>query len=426
MDKASDFGSEDCRANETNVSRMANQIGKTDCSSASVDGLEADDVSWMLQRVAVLRREAKNIRTQLNKMARIFQKSVDDIKSMLLNAPTAPIRGRNPDTVFLAPSMHQSSRSLETGEIWTQPVGFLRTCFPGKRGTPRQGSICPHARAFLRIRQEVFTNPSHAIMGLAAYSHVWIIFIFHLNEKLAVKAKVRPPRLDGEKVGVFASRSPHRPNPIGITLARLDSIEGETLHLSGIDVVDGTPVLDIKPFIPEYDALQDHCGGSTLPAPSVCSGLQETNEGKLNVSQTCLSIQDPCVNQQVCSASVADWVQQPPLAPLSVHFTLEATQDLERLAAAGALPILGNAASARHTLEAILASDPRCVYRRHRHPLQPFSFALEGLIITCHFGEGFAEVVTVCRDDDTLTKWNNLSGEPEDGVELGTQQNNVS
>uniref|UniRef100_A0A8C4NBA1 TsaA-like domain-containing protein n=1 Tax=Eptatretus burgeri TaxID=7764 RepID=A0A8C4NBA1_EPTBU len=147
---------------------------------------------------------------------------------MLRDAPTAQNTGRNADTVCSAPSMRQSSRSLETGEIWTQPVGFLRTCFPGKRGTPRQGSICPHARAFLRIRHEVFTNPSHAIMGLTAYSHVWIIFIFHLNENQAVKAKVRPPRLDGKKVGVFASRSPHRPNPIGITLARLDSIEGMT------------------------------------------------------------------------------------------------------------------------------------------------------------------------------------------------------
>lgn len=74
-----------------------------------------------------------------------------------------------------------------------------------------------------------------------------------MNENTHVRAKIKPPRLDGEKVGVFASRSPHRPNPIGLTLAKLDKVDGNVIYLSGIDIIDGTPIVDIKPYIPDYD-----------------------------------------------------------------------------------------------------------------------------------------------------------------------------
>lgn len=88
---------------------------------------------------------------------------------------------------------------------------------------------------------------------MICFVHFRVIFLFHKNTNKAIKAKVKPPRLDGGKVGVFASRSPHRPNPIGLTLAKLDGIIGNTLLLSAIDLLHGTPVLDIKPYVPEYD-----------------------------------------------------------------------------------------------------------------------------------------------------------------------------
>ncbi|XP_068090427.1 tRNA (adenine(37)-N6)-methyltransferase isoform X2 [Hyperolius riggenbachi] len=93
-------------------------------------------------------------------------------------------------------------------------------------------------------------------MDLQFFSHVWILFVFHKNGRLSCKAKVQPPRLNGAKTGVFSTRSPHRPNAIGLTLAKLDKIEGGTLYLSGIDMIQGTPVIDIKPYIAEYDSPQ--------------------------------------------------------------------------------------------------------------------------------------------------------------------------
>lgn len=109
--------------------------------------------------------------------------------------------------------------------------------------------------------------------GLENFSHVWLIWVFHHNTNVVksafidrrsessqaaaprFKAKVRPPRLNGCKVGVLATRSPHRPNPIGLSLAKIERVDGCRLWLSGIDIVDSTPILDIKPYVERYDAL---------------------------------------------------------------------------------------------------------------------------------------------------------------------------
>ncbi|XP_076996198.1 tRNA (adenine(37)-N6)-methyltransferase [Tamandua tetradactyla] len=147
--------------------------------------------------------------------------------------------------------------ALETGNLLTDPIGYLESCFSAKNGTPRQPSICSHSRACLRIRKSIFNNPEHSLMGLEQFSHVWILFVFHKNGRLSHKAKVQPPRLNGAKTGVFSTRSPHRPNAIGLTLAKLEKVEGGTVHLSGIDMVHGTPVLDIKPYIADYDSPRD-------------------------------------------------------------------------------------------------------------------------------------------------------------------------
>lgn len=98
----------------------------------------------------------------------------------------------------------------------------------------------------------VFTNPLHSLEGLEEFSHIWLIYHFHKNEP-HTKAKISPPRLEGEKVGVFCTRSPHRPNPIGISLVQLEKVEGSSIFFLGTDMVNDTPVLDIKPYIPQYD-----------------------------------------------------------------------------------------------------------------------------------------------------------------------------
>jgi tRNA (adenine37-N6)-methyltransferase len=141
------------------------------------------------------------------------------------------------------------------GRLTVEPIGVVRSVYRLCVGTPRQGLLAPHARGRIELRV-----PADAVDGLREYSHVWIVFVFHLNT-LTINPQKRPSKISppalGRKVGVLATRSPHRYNPIGITLARLDRIDfdgGGILHLSGIDLVDGTPVLDIKPFVPLYDA----------------------------------------------------------------------------------------------------------------------------------------------------------------------------
>ena len=131
-------------------------------------------------------------------------------------------------------------------------IGRVSSCFVERRGTPRQGCLVPGARAELKLLSHV-VQASAALEGLELFSHVWLIYEFHENtnagKKQQVRAKVHPPALGGAKIGLFATRTPHRPNAIGLTVARLLGVRGDTLLLGGADLVDGTPVLDVKPYL---------------------------------------------------------------------------------------------------------------------------------------------------------------------------------
>lgn len=144
-------------------------------------------------------------------------------------------------------------------------IGVLRSCFREKFGTPRQPLLVPGATASLTIAREHL--PEHSLAGLDRFSHVWLISYFHLNTNKTVRPKIHPPRLKGESMGLFATRSPHRPSPIGLSLARIVAVKGATVMLAGIDLVDGTPILDIKPYIPEWDIAKNANSGWVNDAP---------------------------------------------------------------------------------------------------------------------------------------------------------------
>jgi len=137
-----------------------------------------------------------------------------------------------------------------------KPIGHVKSVFQGKSGTPRQSGLSKHARASLTVNRAHFNNPDHSLLGLEGFSHVWLLWVFHADSGVAIKAKVAPPRLGGVRVGVFSTRSPHRPANIGLTLAKVEHVKGDTITMSGIDLIDGTPVLDIKPYIPAYDTAE--------------------------------------------------------------------------------------------------------------------------------------------------------------------------
>ncbi|KAJ6355378.1 hypothetical protein OIU77_005877 [Salix suchowensis] len=161
------------------------------------------------------------------------------------------------------------SENLEQTSYPMTPIGLVQSCFSTRNGTPRQPLLVPLARACL-----VFDSarvPPASLEGLVEYSHCWIIYVFHLNTNLEklwkhpsrskFKAKVRVPGLKGGKMGVLATRSPHRPCPIGLTVAKVEAVRGNMVLLSGVDLVDGTPVLDIKPYLPYCDSIQ----GAAVP-----------------------------------------------------------------------------------------------------------------------------------------------------------------
>ncbi len=137
-----------------------------------------------------------------------------------------------------------------------RPVALLRTPFAEKFGVPRQSGIVPAAEGRVEFLPE-FASPDF-VRGIEAFSHLWLLTGFHKNPPWDGAATVRPPRLGGnERVGVFASRSPLRPNGLGLSLVRLIAVEPGLLRVEGIDCVDGTPVYDIKPYLPYCEAKPD-------------------------------------------------------------------------------------------------------------------------------------------------------------------------
>ena len=148
-----------------------------------------------------------------------------------------------------------------------RPIARVHTDFGSKFGVPRQSGLVPELAAVLEF-EPGFRSPE-AVRGLEAYSHIWLIWQFSENADRGWSPTVRPPRLGGNKrVGVFASRSPFRPNPLGLSCVRLlevklDQERGPILLLGGADLVDGTPVYDIKPYVPYADSYPDAAGGFT-------------------------------------------------------------------------------------------------------------------------------------------------------------------
>mmetsp|Transcript_11576 Transcript_11576/g.24382 ORF Transcript_11576/g.24382 Transcript_11576/m.24382 type:complete len:672 (-) Transcript_11576:27-2042(-) len=188
------------------------------------------------------------------------------------------------NTKAAAEEKKSSQSSLVFSSIDLHPIGKISSVYRLCVGTPRQGMLAPNSRGRIELSPSLLSADS--ILGLDGFSHVWVIFVFHLNTNASVvkksaeaaavgsaggsggggsrqfPSKIAPPALGGQKVGLFSTRTPHRPNPIGLTLCKIDSISRGSdpsqpfhVNVSGLDLVDGTPVLDIKPFVPHYDSV---------------------------------------------------------------------------------------------------------------------------------------------------------------------------
>ncbi|SEI81152.1 tRNA-Thr(GGU) m(6)t(6)A37 methyltransferase TsaA [Allopseudospirillum japonicum] len=207
-----------------------------------------------------------------------------------------------------------------------QPIGIIESPYQEKFGVPRQANL---VAAKSRIRLLAPYNTPDALQGLTEFSHLWLHFVFHLCLRQTWKPKVRPPRLGGnQSLGVFATRSSFRPNPIGLSLVRLESIHTDQqdiyIEIRGADLVAGTPILDIKPYLP-YADIQPQ-------------------------------------------AHAATWAQEAP-DPLNVHWTPEALANLQ---------VVEEMQNLYELITQVLAQDPRPAYHHKTDPHRVYGVKLSG------------------------------------------------
>jgi tRNA-Thr(GGU) m(6)t(6)A37 methyltransferase TsaA len=182
------------------------------------------------------------------------------------------------------------------------PVGYLRSCFREKFAIPRQPQLAPAARGVLELLPPF--NSGEAVAGLEQVSHVWLLFLFHQALEEKPRLKVRPPRLGGnQSIGVFASRATHRPNGIGQSVVRLDKVEADRLWLSGIDLLDGTPILDIKPYVPYADCVESAQNHIAATAPQTITvewqpaALEQARQHALRLNEPLVALVEQCLAQ---------------------------------------------------------------------------------------------------------------------------------
>ncbi len=147
-----------------------------------------------------------------------------------------------------------------------ETIGIVHSCYKDKFAIPRQAGLVTASTASIELLPPC--NDIEIIRGLEDFSHLWLTFVFHRHVGRGWNNMVKPPRLDGkQRFGVFATRASFRPNPIGLSLVELDKVEQQgpqlLIHIKGADLLDQTPILDIKPYIPYSDSLPDAKGGFT-------------------------------------------------------------------------------------------------------------------------------------------------------------------
>ncbi|EFC50205.1 predicted protein [Naegleria gruberi] len=232
-------------------------------------------------------------------------------------------------------------------------IGIFHSVFPTKNGCPRQFGLVDSSKGKL----EVTIPQGHmALDGLENFSHCIIMFVFHENSlESQDKVKIRPPRMNGNgKVGIYATRTPHRPNSIGLSVAKIEKIEGKYIYLSGADLIDGTPIIDIKPYIGRYDSITE-----TRVPEWIQDDLfvQKIDESKIKFSQQ------------------SEIELQTLLPKLSFYKSID---------------------EIKRAIIQVLQSDPRPVYMRKKRDDKLYGFRIDAVNVRCKFGDDDSiEIVTI-------------------------------
>ncbi len=298
------------------------------------------------------------------------------------------------------------SQNEQLSSLQIYPIATLTSIYRLCVGTPRQGMLAPHSRGIVTFHENKLSRDS--VLELKNYSHVYVMFVFHLNSNFGVwedtfgdggisrisehdaekgicnnlknskkkggkrqfPAKISPPSLGGKKVGVFSTRTPHRPNPIGFSLCRLDAVIDRSddyndndndgiggkggkngskkisknqkqgiaggngtysLLLSGLDIVDGTPILDIKPYVPHYDCVGYPFGEGGKSKRTTLGNKNESGESTSVKAPTSSSSLDPTTSNLTNSVRVPHWVDSGLQKRRTVTFLPEAEQFFQNL-----------------------------------------------------------------------------------------------
>lgn len=257
----------------------------------------------------------------------------------------------------------QQQKSGEEG-FRLKAIGRIESPFPDRRGTPRQPSLVPAAKGRIRFDKQRIQHEHFS--ELAEFSHVWVLFIFHENTNTDTinasppPAKIKPPRLHGKKVGTLSTRSPHRPNPIGLSWCEIVSVGPDWIEVRGLDLVHGTPVLDVKPYIP-YDLVPSNIA---LPMATDASGAPLLRGAR--------------------ELSVPSWIYESDILLRDVLFSPEAEAQLSDVAEESCV-FCDSAAQAKELVEQVLRQDVRGVHQGRGNDgeswPQEFNLRLDGMQI---------------------------------------------
>uniref|UniRef100_A0A1B6KD78 TsaA-like domain-containing protein n=1 Tax=Graphocephala atropunctata TaxID=36148 RepID=A0A1B6KD78_9HEMI len=371
-----------------------------------------------LQRqLSLARTEINNLRKEIKSLKYSQSKEISHLKTMLESWKCSTCQPSEE-----VPQNLEAGAVSENGEllpnleenIELQPIGVISTGFVRKRAVPRQPNVNSNSHGRVSLFNYVFTNPEHALEGLDGFSHMWILFYFHKNQSNHIRAKVAPPRLNGSRVGVFGTRSPHRPCPIGLSLVQIDKIEGSSVYFSGVDMLDGTPVLDLKPYIPHYDNPVElsvdwdgECEGPTGSERLELDGQESDPESagpSASAPRTPVTVVEgvdsereapdgeegisPAAPLLLGSSSsplpahrhvrVPDWISQSSVSQLQVMFTPQAESLL--------LSLRGED-NIQRIITDVLREDPRSVYLRDRYANQFYTFLINNYHVSCKFDD---------------------------------------
>lgn len=306
----------------------------------------------------------------MNSLKHSHCKEVEHIKSTLQNFKCPSCSSENQKSLE---KPKEENPGTDQG-VTFKPIGIIRTNFAEKRAVPRQANIAETILSRVELCKDLYTNPEQSLETLEEFSHLWIIYNFHLNEPHS-KPKISPPRLDGKKVGVFATRSPHRPNAIGMSLVKLDRVEGSTIYFYGTDIVDSTPLIDIKPYIPSYDSPQQKTQESAISTPTtpVNSRSREDPEGEEEHDEVPVQPSHLTVASSDPSVKVPNWVSSK--NQLKVIFSENASMQIQELGIN------------QKSIQEVLENDPRSVYVREKYLSQIYNFQLSGNNVICKFDD---------------------------------------